>query len=88
MYVSVCVHVHASVHMTKLGNKDLEAVPARKSTVYIMCSEYWRVRPGHAVSLRRGTGHRLMGQIMVRLMRTGSMFVGLEQKKEGSKGGG
>lgn len=29
-----------------------------------------------------------MGQIMVRLMGTGSMFVGLEQKKEGSKEGG
>lgn len=29
-----------------------------------------------------------MGQIMVRLIRAGSMFVGLEQKKEGSKGKG
>lgn len=27
-----------------------------------------------------------MGQIMVRLIRAGSMFVGLDQKKEGSKG--
>lgn len=29
-----------------------------------------------------------MGQIMARLIRAGSMFVGLEQKKEGSKGKG
>lgn len=29
-----------------------------------------------------------MGQIMVRLIRAGSTFVGLEQKKEGSKGKG
>lgn len=65
--------------------KELEATPARKSTVYIMCSEYWKVRPDRVVSLRRGTGHRLMGQIMVRLIRAGSMFVGLEQKREGSK---
>lgn len=55
----------------------------------MMCSEYWRVRPGRAVSLRQGTGHRVMGQIMLRLIRIGSMFVGLEQreKEEGSKEG-
>lgn len=68
--------------------KELEAARAKESAVYIMRSEYWRVRPGRAVSLRRGTGHRLMGQIMVRLIRAGSMFVGLEQEKEGSKDSG
>lgn len=65
--------------------KELEAVAACESTVYIMCSEFWRVRPGRAVSLCRGRGHRLMGQIMVRLIRTGSMFVGRVQRKEGRK---
>ena len=84
------VHVRACACISaydETPRKELEAAAARKSAVYIMCSEHWRVRPGRAVSPRRGTGHRLMGQIMVRLIRAGSMFVGLEQKKEGSKGG-
>lgn len=67
--------------------KELDAVPACKSSVYIMCSEFWRVRPGHAVSLCWGRGHRLMGQIMVRLIRTGSMFVGRVQRKKGRRAG-
>lgn len=67
--------------------KELEAVPTCKSAVYIMCSDFWRVRPGRAVSLCRGRGHRLMGQIMVRLIRTGSTFVGRLQRRKGIKKG-
>ena len=81
----VCAYTCISAY-DETPRKELRAAAARRNTVYIMRSEYWRVRPGRAVSPRRGTGHRLMGQIMVRLIRTGSMFVGLETKgKEGSE---
>lgn len=61
--------------------KERGGSAGKRISVYIMRCEYWRVRPGRAVSLRRGTGHRLMGQIMLRLIRTGSTFVGLEQRE-------
>lgn len=83
VYLRVCIRVCTCISAyDETQGKELEATLARKSAVYIMCSENWRVWLGRAVSPRRGTGHRLIGQIMVRLIRAGNMLEGLEQRME------
>lgn len=82
-YLCVCIRVCTCISAyDETQGKELEATLARKSAVYIMCSENWRVWLGRAVSPRRGTGHRLIGQIMVRLICAGNMLEGLEQRME------